>query len=51
MGAFVGDVGSLIRNVKALADHCALEGADRDAYLAAMRAWIGTDWRSQKELF
>ncbi len=46
MGAFVGDMADFERNVEGIAKHCALDADERKAFLATMRGWIGTDWRS-----
>jgi hypothetical protein len=44
MGAFVGDVDDLRRNVIGVADHLKLSDAEREAWYRACRAWIALDY-------
>lgn len=44
--AFVGDASDLERNTADLIQHIELTPEDTQAFLAAMAAWIATDYRS-----
>lgn len=44
MGAFVGDVDDLRRNVVGVAAHLKLSEKDRSAWYQACRAWIAMDY-------
>jgi hypothetical protein len=50
LGAFVCDVDDLVRNFRGLADHLKLSDAERKEMFQAVRNWIGTDYRSNKDL-
>lgn len=45
MGAFVGDVRDLERNVLGVADHLSLTPDERAAWFRAVRHWIVLDYR------
>ena len=45
IGAFVGSASDLGDNVTELARYLTLSPADTAALQAAVKAWIGTDWR------
>ena len=45
-GAFVGSVGDLHRNIASLANNLKLADQDHEALRAAIKNWIGKDWRS-----
>jgi hypothetical protein len=44
MGAFVGSVDDLRRNVIGVADHLKLSDEEREAWYRACRAWIASDY-------
>lgn len=50
-GAFVGAVRDYVTNVKGLTAHLKLNETEREEFHTLMRGWIGTDYRSNPELF
>jgi len=42
--AFAGHIDEFAQNVRALADHCSLTGAERSGLFTAIVLWIGTDY-------
>lgn len=48
MGAFVGSISDLDRNVEGLARHLKLSAEDHDALKALVENWFGQDYRSKK---